>query len=177
MPRTQSYAIPAAQCLVRQPARTNVVLRLAARSWLVANMWPVAWWPLQIPGAATKPGAKLDNAHKLIYTTGRAVHRPSRGRPTVRKQLLGCGPPPGNIFAAIPKTGSPVPKQNLFVFVAAPNIWRLVLQLWVRGARKQGTPTQIRHILKTAEPVLYPKLAKWSYTLSLHTPQSGLHVT
>jgi len=33
------------KCLVRQPTQTNFVsLRLAARPWLVANMWPMAWW-------------------------------------------------------------------------------------------------------------------------------------
>ena len=32
------------KCLVRQPTQTNFVLRLAARPWLLANMWPVACW-------------------------------------------------------------------------------------------------------------------------------------
>ena len=77
------------KCLVRQPTQINFALRLAARSWLVANMWCDRW-----PGGDPQPSR-----------CSRPVGRPRLGRWTARpvvSPLYACfffNPAPGLVAA------------------------------------------------------------------------------
>ena len=96
----------------------------------------------RIPGAATRPGAELKEQCKQVKSwynrpRGPPTQQWAANRPRAPARLQAATRPPATC-SPLAKTGPPLAIQNLFVLVAAPNIWT-ISRKWILVLRR-NTP-------------------------------------